>query len=81
MSKATYPELKEEEEAPLADDILEGAGAISCFLFGSERKRRKVYWLAEVKALPLFRIGNTLCGRRTTLMRWIAEQEEEGRGE
>ena len=60
----------------VADDILRGAGAIAPFLFGSERDRRRVYYLVETDQLPSFRIGKgSLCARRSTLMDWIKAQE------
>ncbi len=68
--------------AALADDLLRGAAEIARFVFGNAAERRRVYHLAtEVKQesrIPVFRLGNLLCARRSTLLRWIAEQE--GRG-
>ncbi len=60
---------------PLADDLLRGADAIAEFIFGARGSRRKVYYLAETSHLPVFRLGATLCARRSVLMRWIAGQE------
>lgn len=57
---------------PLASDILRGADAIAEFL-GSER--RKVYHLVETSRLPVFRIGSIICARKSTLIKWIEEQE------
>jgi hypothetical protein len=64
----------------LALDLLHGAEEIAQFLFGSAKKARVVYRLStEVRPenrLPLFTLGDgTLCGRRSTLMRWISERE------
>src|SRR5271165_4062442 len=65
--------------APLADDLLRGAAEIAEFVFGDPAERRRVYHLAtEVKEecrLPVFRLGNILCARRSTLLRWVARQE------
>jgi hypothetical protein len=58
-----------------ADDILEGAEAIAEFLFRSKDKRRKVYNLAETSRLPIFRLGSTLCARKSVLLQFIADQE------
>lgn len=66
----TTPEVR-----PLADDLLRGAGEIANFLYGDARERRKVYHLAEVSKLPVFKLGAVLCARRSTLLAWIAEQE------
>lgn len=60
---------------PLAGDMLRGADAIAEFLLGDPKKRRQVYHLAEKGNLPVFRLGQTLCARRSTLLAWIAEQE------
>lgn len=61
----------------LADDLLRGAAAIALFLFGDASQRRKVYYLAsdtELK-LPIFRIGNVICVRKSKLLEWIYRQE------
>lgn len=60
----------------LSDDILEGADQIAGFLYGDSKKRSKVYHLAENKRLPTFKIGKTICARKSTLLAWIAEQEK-----
>jgi excisionase family DNA binding protein len=54
-------------------DLLEGAEAIAKFL---SVKTRRVYHLAETQRLPVFRLGSTLCARRSTLLRWIEEMEQ-----
>ena len=65
---------------PLANDLLRGAAEIAEFIFGNPRHRRAVYHLAvEVKPesrMPVFRLGSFICARRSTLLRWIAEQEQ-----
>ena len=58
-------------------DILRGAAEIAAFLFGKRTDRRKVYHLSEHAGLPVFRLGSTLCARRSTLLRWIQDQEGE----
>ncbi len=69
----------------LADDLLQGAEAIAVFMFGSKRGVRQVYRLStEVSAnyrMPSFKLGgNTLCARKSAIVRWIAEQEAARRG-
>ncbi len=59
----------------LANDVLRGAGQIATFLFGDVAARRRVYDLADSGALPVFRLGTTICARRSTLLAWIADQE------
>lgn len=60
----------------LASDLLRGADRIAEFVFGHASERRKVYHLAETSRLPVFRLGAVLCARRSTLLEWIAQQEQ-----
>jgi hypothetical protein len=65
------------ETATLGDDLLHGAEAIAVFVFGNEKHRRKVYHYAgDAKfRLPVFRIGNVICARKSKLIAWIEAQE------
>jgi hypothetical protein len=67
-------------ESLLSDDLLEGAAAIAAFMFGDATKRRRVYALAGDDRgrdkLPVFRLGETLCARKSTLQQWIAIREK-----
>lgn len=56
----------------LANDILRGADAIAAFL---GFPRRAIYHLVSKGALPSFRLGETVCARKSTLTAWISEQE------
>jgi hypothetical protein len=60
----------------LADDLLIGAASIAGFIFGSERERRRVYWLIERGALPIFRLGQIICARKSTLVRAVEAREQ-----
>lgn len=60
----------------IADDLLFGAEEVAVELFGSATARRKVYHLHSQGVLPTFNMGATICGRRSTLRRWIADQEQ-----
>ncbi|OJX78548.1 hypothetical protein [Magnetospirillum sp. 64-120] len=60
----------------LSTDLIEGADQIAIFMYGDAKKRRRVYHLAETSSLPVFRLGNILCARKSTLLAWIAEQEK-----
>jgi hypothetical protein len=71
--------MKAREDDCIADDLLEGAEEIARFMFGSPDKRRRIYHLAASSDLPLFRLGEVICGRRSTLLAWIAEQEKSTR--
>lgn len=62
-------------DSVLSDDFLEGAEAIAEFMFGDKARRRRVYYLAG--ALPIFRLGTTLCARKSALLAAIAEREME----
>jgi hypothetical protein len=61
------------EQAELHDDLLEGADAIAQFLFGDKTKRRRVYHLMD--RLPVFRLGNSVCARKSSLISMIKYQE------
>jgi hypothetical protein len=67
------------EGVTIADDLLHGAEAIAVFVFGSVRHRRKVYYYAsDTKVgMPIFRIGNVICARKSKLIEWIELQERE----
>lgn len=56
----------------LAADILRGADAIAKHL---GFPRRAIYHLVSKGGLPSFRLGETVCARRSTLANWISEQE------
>jgi hypothetical protein len=59
----------------LADDLLEGVGKIARF---TGLKPRRVFYLAEGGRLPLFKIGNRWCARKSTLIEHIASLERAG---
>lgn len=58
-------------------DLLEGADAIAEFVYGDAAGKRKVYHLVQHGRFPAFRMGNTVCARKSTLLAWIQTQEEE----
>ncbi len=59
-------------------DLLYGASAIAAYL---GVKRGVVYHLIETNRLPHFKVGKTVCARRSTLARAIAELEAEAGAE
>ena len=64
----------------ISEDLLEGAAQIAKFIFGSDsaRSRRRVYHLAAADRndrLPVFRMGNQIFARKSTLLRSITERE------
>lgn len=64
----------------VASDMLYGADEIALFLFGDRKHRRRVYNLVQGDALPTFRIGVSICARRSVLTGWIGDQESRKRG-
>lgn len=59
-----------QRESALAEDMLQGAEEIGAFM-GLDP--RQVYH--QRKRLPVFKIGALICARKSTILRWIAEQE------
>ena len=71
-----------DNDPEFSEDLLRGAAEIAEFLFGSRERRRAIYHLASSSNLPVFfKLGSTLCARRSTLKRWIAIQESKRRDE
>ncbi|MCP3439809.1 DNA-binding protein [Bradyrhizobium sp. CCGUVB14] len=60
---------------PVASDILRGANEIAEFIYGRRSARRAVYHLVEKNRIPHFRIGTSICARKSVLLAWIAAQE------
>jgi hypothetical protein len=58
-----------------SEDLLCGADEISKFLFGDARYRRRVYYLAARSKLPIFRLRSQLCARKSSLIKYVKEQE------
>ncbi|KAA0576817.1 helix-turn-helix domain-containing protein [Azospirillum sp. Sh1] len=58
--------------AVLADDILKGVKDIAKFTGLTERS---VYHIAAAGRLPVFKLGATICARKSTILAWIQEQE------
>ncbi len=67
------------DTATIGDDLLHGAEAIAVFVFGNGKHRRKVYYYAsDAKVrMPVFRIGNVICARKSKLIAWIEAQERD----
>lgn len=59
-------------------DLLRGADEIAAFLLGDASERRRVYRLAATGAVPVFKLGATLCARRSVLLAWMTEEERRG---
>jgi hypothetical protein len=64
----------------ISDDIVHGASGIAKFLFGSDEPtyRRRVYHLSDPRRkdrLPVFRMGNQIFARKSTLLKLIEQRE------
>ncbi|WP_077962403.1 helix-turn-helix domain-containing protein [Ensifer adhaerens] len=57
-------------------DILKGAEEIAAFL-GEDS--RAIYYALSKGRLPHFRVGQNIRARKSTLLAWIAEQEQSAR--
>ena len=64
-----------EHDATFAQDLLRGAEEIAQFLFDDANARRKVYHLVATSRLPHFKLGSMICSRRSTLRKWVEQQE------
>lgn len=60
----------------LASEILRGADQIARFM---GLTRRAIYHAAANGTIPVFRMGETILARKSTLMGWIADQEQTAR--
>ncbi|HEX3666190.1 MAG TPA: hypothetical protein VHU23_13280 [Rhizomicrobium sp.] len=64
------------------DDLIEGAKAISKFVYGNEKKAKRIYEMVErakdegAKILPVFKMGRIICARKSSLLAAIAEMEK-----
>jgi hypothetical protein len=74
----TRPEgVNGEALPPLSQDLLHGAKAIAQFIYGQDddTNTRRVYHAADKLGMPTFRMGATICARRSTILKWIERQE------
>ena len=70
---------KTEPVPSLSEDLLRGAEQIATFMFGDPKMRRQVYHLAQTGQIPVFKLGSTLCARRSTLISRIESLETESK--
>ena len=66
-------------QATINDDLIEGADSINAFIFGGRKSRQAVYALARKTDVPVFKMGRKLFARRSSLVAWLAEQEQRNR--
>ena len=62
-------------DRPGAGDVLYGAEEIAAFVFGDAKHRRRVYSRVASGQLPVFRIGASICARKSVLLGWMEAQE------
>ena len=60
-------------EIDLADDLLDGADEIAAFMGWN---KRRVFYAVERKLIPIFRVGNRLSARKSTLRRHVESLEQ-----
>jgi hypothetical protein len=58
----------------LNKDLIYGADALAVELGLS---KRQVYHAAAAQHIPTFKIGSAICARRSTLLKWIEDQERQ----
>ncbi len=60
-------------------NILVGAREIAGYFFGDPDRARSVYRLLdtvnEPHRFPMFRLGGTICARKSEIDRWVEERE------
>lgn len=87
LRRAAHYHRDESNAGALAGDILYGADQIAEFLYGDKRQRRKIYRLVDsaqryhlegFPRFPHFRLGASICSRKSTLLKWVAQQEANG---
>lgn len=63
-------------DAQTLADVLHGVPAIAAEM---RLNPRQVYHLKEQHGLPTFKIGRTVCARRSAIQAWLAEREAAAR--
>lgn len=59
-------------------DLLYGVPAMAAYLGLSEKQLRH---RIEAGSIPSFKIGGTVCARRSSINEWLAEQEAKARAQ
>jgi hypothetical protein len=75
LESAARLDVVKNRPSALYGDILFGADQIAEFLYGDKKFRRRVYNLVETGSLPSFRLGASICSRKSVLLEWITQQE------
>jgi len=77
LKGAAHLETSPATPTELASDILHGADQIAHFLYGDSTHRRKVYRLVQGGYLPHFRLGASICSRKSILLNWMEHAEKQ----
>jgi hypothetical protein len=83
MPVHTKPEGAEgtaDHDDEFSKDLLRKAEEIAEFLLGDRKLRRKIYHLVATSNLPVFKLGSTICARKSVLLRWVRDQEDRRAG-
>jgi hypothetical protein len=78
-AEASHSAKASAQDREFADDLLRGADEIAGFLLGDREERRAVYHLWATSKLPMFKLGSTLCARKSVLIKFIEDQERRSR--
>lgn len=65
--------MSDTSDREFSDDLLRGAAEIGKFL---SMNRRTVFYYVEHGRLPVFRFKSQIWARKSTLRKWIEEQEK-----
>lgn len=63
-------------ETPLHEDLLDGAGEISEFLYGDRKKKRRVYYMADKGLIPITRKGRRLLSTKSAIRKSVEPDAE-----
>ncbi len=69
------------EGPSLSADLLDGAGEIAEFMFGDKKHRRRVYHFIHAGQIPVFRLGDRICARKSVLIARIEAEEQNSKRE
>ena len=70
LRSAAHHQANADNPTAFAGDVLHGGKEIAAFLYGDPKHDRKVYRLVAAGKLPHFRIGSSICSRKSVLLNW-----------
>jgi hypothetical protein len=83
MSESSaHPSGANPDGLSLADDLLRSAEEIAVFLYGRSEdpkeacaNTRRIYHMKDKHGFPAFKMGGVLSARKSTILKWIEQQE------